>query len=407
MRSLEEILQIEALLTPNNRKELPKGLVWFLDRSTQLWRRINDALVWLVIGQQSNVIRTVCHRKDRVRLSQANPGPMLKFLENVNADPETIVIWSDATTCVDVGDIVCRSYSGPLNGFIEVKEGVINEKIHDLMYTKGAPGEVVSRILDFAEDYGPKAMKQLDRVVRQRQRHEQIADILDHDRGFHPHRQAEVIISESCVPDESYDSKLQAIIDSPPEARSLSCIDRCLWVYVDCNPAVPIDEKFKHFQEALSLACPSSVQWLRQSLGDAEPFVAVPVEENLYCPEAIPLFLRQLRPETIRDLLIGRLTHSVFLFFDWYVFGQLVGDLGAELAWSTAKTGRRNNARPEPQRLATFGGRIARIQLPNGHFIDGLSKIYRILFDGITPSSIAAQYIEHLRQHRSAGQSKP
>lgn len=397
-RSLEEILQIEVILTPDHRKRLPKGFVWFLDRTALLWRRINDALVWLLVGQQDHVIRTVCHRKDRLRLSQANPGTMLKLLENENADPETIVIWSDATTCVDVGDIVCRSFSGPLNGFIEVKEGVINERILDLMATKGTPAEITSRIVGFAEQYGPRAMKQLDRVVRQEQRRRQIEDILDHDHGFHPHRQTEVIISESSVPVESYDRELQEIIDSPAEATALKCIDRCLWVYVDRNPSKPIDGKLKHFQEALSLACPSSMQWLRQHLGDAEPFVAVPVEENLFCPEAIPLFLRQLHPETIRDLLIGRLMHSVFLFFDWYVFGQLVGELGAQLTWSTAKEGRRNNAQPQPQRLATFGGRIARIQLPDGQFIEGLSKIYRILFDGITPSTIAAQYVEQLKR---------
>ena len=209
MRSLEEILQIEAILTPDQRKQLPKDFVWFLDRTALLWRRINDALVWLLVGQQDHVIRTVCHRKDRLRLSEANSGPMLKFLESVNAEPQTIVIWSDATTCVDVGDIVCRSFSGSLNGFIEVKEGVINKKILDLMNTKGTPEEITSRIADFAEQYGPKAMKQLDRVVRQQQRHGQVTDILNRDRGFHPHRQAEVTISDSTVPVESYDHKLQ------------------------------------------------------------------------------------------------------------------------------------------------------------------------------------------------------
>ena len=396
-RSLAEILQIEAILAPDHRNHLPNDFVWFLERTALLWRRINDALVWLLVGQQDHVIRTVCHRKDRLRLSEANSGPMLKFLESVNADPQTIVIWSDATTCVDVGDIVCKSFSG-LNGFIEVKEGVINEKILDLMNTKRTPEEVTSRIADFAEQYGPKAMKQLDRVVRQHQRHGQVTDILSHDRGFHPYRQAEVTISDSTVPVESYDHKLQEIIDNPADAVAPQCIDRCLWVYVDRNPSKPIDEKFKHFQQALSLACPASMQWRHQQLGDAEPFVAVPVEENLFCPEAIPLFLRPLQPETIRDLLIGKLMHSVFLFFDWYVFGEMVAELGAQLTWSTAKEGRRTQSQPKPQRRATFGGRIARIQLPDGHFLEGLSKIYRILFDGITPSTIAAQYVEQLKQ---------
>jgi hypothetical protein len=401
-RSLEEILQIEAILTPDHRKQLPKDFVWFLDRTVLLWRRINDALVWLLVGEQDHVIRTVCHRKDRLRLSEANSGPMLKFLERVNADPETIVIWSDATTCVDVGDIVCKSLSGPLNGFIEVKEGAINEKILDLMSTKGTLEDITSRIAGFEEQYGPKAMKQLDRVVRQQQRHGQITDILNHDRGFHPHRQAEVTISDSSVPVESYDRQLQQIINASAHDVVLQCIDRCLWVYADRNPSKSADEKIKEFQQALLVACPASMQWLYQHLGGTEPFIAIPVEENLMCPEAMPLFLRQVEPETVRDLLIGKLMHSVFLFFDWYVFGEMVAELGAQLTWSTAKEGRRTQAQPEPQRRATFGGRIARIQLPDGHFVEGISKIYRILFDGITPSTIAAQYVEQLKQGQPA-----
>jgi hypothetical protein len=405
-RSLEEILQIEAILTPDHRKQLPKDFVWFLDRTALLWRRVNDALVWLLVGQQDHVIRTVCQRKNRPRLSEANAAPMLKFLERVNADPQTIVIWSDATTCVDVGDIVCNSFSGGLNGFIEVKEGVVNDKILDLMFTKGTPEEITSRIASFEERYGTKAMKQLDRVVRQHQRNRQVTEILHHDRGFHPHRQAEVIISELTVPVESYDRQLQQIIDSSVHDVVLQCLDRCLWAYADRNPSKSADDKIKDFQQALLVACPASMQWLRQHLGSAEPFIAIPVEENLMCPEAMPLFLRQLEPETIRDLLIGKLMHSVFLFFDWHVFEQMIVELGAQLKWSAAKEGRRTNAKPEPQRRATFGGRIARIQLLDGHFVEGLSKIYRILFDGITPSTIAAQYVEQLKQGLPAESSE-
>lgn len=49
---------------------------------------------------------------------------------------------------------------------------------------------------------------------------------------------------------------------------------------------------------------------------------------------------------------------------------------------------------------------IARIQLPDGHFVEGLSKVYRILFDGITPSTIAAQYVEQLKQGLPAESSE-
>src|SRR5262249_1388621 len=45
------------------------------------------------------------------------------------SDPQSIAIWSDATTCVDLGDLVCRSFSGKLNGFFEAKAGAMNDRI--------------------------------------------------------------------------------------------------------------------------------------------------------------------------------------------------------------------------------------------------------------------------------------
>jgi hypothetical protein len=45
----------------------------------------------------------------------------------------------------------------------------------------------------------------------------------------------------------------------------------------------------------------------------------------------------------------------------------------------------------------TVGERIPRIQLADGRYFEGQSKIYRALFDGVCPSSIAAQYVEVLK----------
>jgi hypothetical protein len=38
----------------------------------------------------------------------ANPQAMLRLLEQLNADPMTIAVWTDATSCV-VGDIYCKA----------------------------------------------------------------------------------------------------------------------------------------------------------------------------------------------------------------------------------------------------------------------------------------------------------
>lgn len=400
-RSLDEILTVEAILSSDRLDQLPKDFVWYLERTIALWRRVNDAIVWALVRHQDHVIRTVCHRKDRVRLTEANPTAVRRFLDQINEDPLTIAIWSDATSCVDVGDVVCRSFSGKPEGFFEVKEGTMNDRILELMRVKGTPEEIFTEIVAFADKYGPKAMKQLDRVVKQCEKYNQYMDIIDDDHGFDPRRQAELIIWDSSTQLESYDGELQLTIDGCKRAPTLRCIDDCLWVYIDQDNLKSPTAKIADFERELTNSSPITLKWFREHFGPNEPFEPVLLEGNLTCPEAIPLFLRNLEPETVRDVLMGKLMFSVFLFLDWYELGRIVTHLGAELAWSTAKKGRSERTKPEPQRLLTIGDRIPRVQASDGRYLEGFSKIYRVFFEGITPTSVAAQYIDALRSQNT------
>ena len=232
-RSLDEILTIEKVLSSAPREKLPVGFVWYLERSIALWRRINDAIVWSLVREQDHVIRRVCHRKDRPRLTDANPTAIRPFLDNFNSDPQSIAIWSDATTCVDLGDRVCRSFSGKLNGSFEAKAGAMNDRIFELMEVPGSSADVMNAITDFADKYGPKAVKQLERVVKQRQRYNEVMDIIENDRGFDSRQQAHVTVQDTTTPLKRYDLELQAVIDASLGGPVLRCVDRCLWVYVE------------------------------------------------------------------------------------------------------------------------------------------------------------------------------
>jgi hypothetical protein len=99
-------------------------------------------------------------------------------------------------------------------------------------------------------------------------------------------------------------------------------------------------------------------------------------------------------------VLFEGLMHSAYLFLDYKSLGEIVGEQGAELAWSTFKEGRIQQAKPKAQRSLTIGERVPRIQLGDGSYIKGFSKLYRVFFDGLTPTSIVAQYVELLRARK-------
>ena len=397
-KSIREIMEMEGLLAPERRKVMPAAMIFYFERCIEIWRRLNDALVWVLLGFQDHIIRTVCHRKVRPQLASANPQAMLRLLQQLNADPMTIAVWTDATTCVDVGDIYCKAPPGRPNGFMEVKEGVMSDKIFELIKVKGAPEYIAGEIDTFVEENGPKALKQLERFLRQRVRYNEVMDIVENERGFDSRREAEVVIGESHVALQTYDSQIQEAIDASTSEPVLRCADGCLWIYVDREPAKRTSQKIEEFREAVKAAAPEALPWIEEQFEGKLSFEAIPLEANIEIPEAIPLFLRELRTETIRDILLGGLMNSVFLFLDWRELTKIVETEGAELTWSSFKEGRRQQAKPAEQRFLTIGSRVPRISVKDGNYIDGFSKLYRIYFDGITPRSIVAQYVESLHE---------
>jgi hypothetical protein len=396
-RALDELLNIENIIQSPSSKSFPPGFLAFLQRSMSIWRRINDALVWSMLGHKDHYIRRLCHRKERLSLLHANPVALRRLIDNLNEDPQTFALWSDATSCIDVGDIICRSFSGGLDGILEVKEGKVNHQILDLMSSCAEQETRIEAIAAFVEKYGAKGLQQIDRMAKQRRRHNQVLDILESDRGFDPHHEQYVVVRDANTPLESYDVRLQEILEEPIETPVLRCIDRCLWVYIDRDPSKSFGERVKSFSDRLSREAPEAWKWSRDHESSNGLVDVVPLDGNLFCPEAIPLVLRQLEPDTIRDVIVGQLTERVLLHVDWKEYGRIVEGLGAQLIWSSTKAGRSQRARPLAQRLMTVGERIPRIQLADGRYFEGQSKIYRALFDGVCPSSIAAQYVEVLK----------
>ena len=134
-RTLEELLNIELLLASPGAVNLPAEFLGYLRYAMAVWRRLNDARVWAIFGQQGHIIRRLCQRKPRPRLLEANPTSIRACLDELNDDPFTFAIWSDATSCVDVGDIITISQG--TTRILEVKEGIVNERILEIVHCKG------------------------------------------------------------------------------------------------------------------------------------------------------------------------------------------------------------------------------------------------------------------------------
>lgn len=398
-RALDELLKIEQILRSPDAKNFPKEFTWYLRRSEAIWRRVNDALVWAVLGlHNGHFIRRLSHGKRRPVLAEANPEPMRRLLDNLNSDPLSIALWSDATSSVDVGDLVCNSLSKGLTGILEVKEGKVNDAIAETLSSRPRDVDEAFAHLDaLAEKYGRKAIKQLERVLRQMERLDQTLTILEKDEGFDPQFETRVVVREAQTQDRSYDELLISLFERAADEPVVELIDRCLWVYVDLGPAASEAELIERFSSEVFQKAPHVRAWIAEQYQSDVLQPVFSLDENLYVPEAIPIFFRAFDPETVGDILMGRLMNRVLLYFDWVEYARVVEEHGAELRWSSEKAARAQQSLPHHKRTTIVGGHIPIICLPDGRSITGHSKIYRVYFDGILPSVVAAQYIEVLQ----------
>lgn len=415
-RAIDEILNIEALLRSPQSKKLPPLFQFFLRRSAVIWRRVNDSMVWAVLGvNNGHLIRRLSHHKPRPILAEANLNSMRRLLDEINSDPLSIALWSDATSCVDVGDLVCRSYSGGLTGIVEVKEGKVNEAISDTLSSisetlRSKPlniAEGVKHIEALAQRYGIKAVKQLERMLRQQQTLDQVLTLFEKDAGFDPYFKRHVVVRESQVTDRSYDGVLSSIIERSSSGRVIENIDRCLWVYVDRLSAKTHRELLKNFSEEVFRRAVHVREWTKERYGADLLQSVVSLDSNLYAPTALPIFHRGFEAEMIRDVIIGPLRQCVLLYFDWVEYARLFQERGASLTWSTEKVARAQHSKPLHQRPIIIGGRIPIVSHPDCKTpITGQSKVDRVLFEGILPSTIAAQYVEMLKWNTPDGESE-
>jgi hypothetical protein len=86
-----------------------------------LWRRVNDAVAWGMLGRRE-MIRQLCQHRVRPTLIESNPQSVAMVLDDINKDPLSMAIWNDATTFLDVGDITARRSGTKELDFIELKQ---------------------------------------------------------------------------------------------------------------------------------------------------------------------------------------------------------------------------------------------------------------------------------------------
>lgn len=393
--AVSQILIYDAF--DQREKKPPVGPVVkeFGNYQRMIWRRVNDAIIWSLVGLQRHVVKRLCFYRKRSYLSESNAASVMTTIAELNSDPMSIAIWNDTTSCVDVGDVTyIKDGMQPRPTFLELKEGHVNEMIIDLIHGDPEDSEQDEKFRAFTEEYGKKGKDQFDRVLRQYQTSNQALRLLAEEKGTDPVTGQEMEILDHKIVDQTYDQDLNSMlleaIGSGKEAMVL--LAECVWVYVNTDKKLSRGEVWRKFQQTISekgLHPNHSPKKLPKWDKDRSACL----NESFFHPMAKPLFLRGLDPGIVAKITNNDLMFRVHLYLDWEKFASLVQEEGGEFVWSTEKGARRARAMKPEIRPPVVGGRVPQIQIGKALMMVTDPNLVEILFDGITPRTIVKRIV--------------
>ena len=397
VEAVHQILVFDAFAKAEQARPIGTPAKEFADFQRALWRRVNDAIVWSVWGSQRHIVKRLCLYRPRTFLAESNAAMVMNVISQLNANPLNLALWTDATSCVDIGDVLwIPDGLRPDPEFLELKEGPVNEAILDMVALQGA--ELETRLDQFHTKYGRRGFKQIQRIIRQKRVGDQVLNLLRDERGVDPASGSEIEIVDLGVQPEFYDDSLNALLCTALESHGevIELVAECLWVYANADPAVSRVSAEQRFERFLAEKLPRA--YCRGRLARREPTDRDRIASLLwsfYQPIAKPLFLRELDPHLVGSAIAGELAFKIFVYLDVERFAALIDSSGATWKWGTDKELRRSVSSPSALRPVTFSGKLPVIQVGECRTSITDPAMVQMLFDGVTPRTIARMLVAH------------
>lgn len=365
----------------------------YINEILLVWRRANDCIAWIILDMDRNNVRRLCYGNPRGNLIDQNPDHVLEVLYKLNSLPFNLAIWNDTTTCIDVGDILAIDKKRGILSCIELKEGIVNEKIEKII-----DSGCELALTPFLERYGDKGKKQYERSLKQRKKYSQSTEILKKNKGIDPYFGQEMRIAEVRTPDEDYHKELDDLIDCAREkGTSINLINECLWIFAFNQNQFSYTNMVMEFSaQVISHEGESLKKWLAEFSPRQNSRYLYPIYNiiaGLKIPESLPIFLFEISPKNVLDILLKNIV--VLMFLKWNNLKNLYEKNGISLKWSSKKEGRREKSKPGLKRRGyILGERIPMLKKGERELWIGPGIPARIYFDGIRPKCIVDQGVE-------------
>lgn len=380
---------IDQLLTIENESaQLPNDVSSRLVRAAtvRFWTQVANQLAWMAFGGERAYLKQYWSGRDRNPLRNCSPAFVLSALKK-EMDNGNLAVWTDATSFLELGDILSFNPTTRKRTFLEVKGLNESEAITVSPYVEPDALAALRRTLQ-ESDGQSKADKKVDRLNRQLKRNREVDRLVADEIGFNPLRQLHVLIQDGPYRDEHYERALE------PEFRlarqrghSLVMVDDCLWIGIYYN----LDPRFERIFAGSAAA----------AFGDISEVVSDEYMETVFAerinylqasnqPLALPSFFISLPDDIVSDMIAGRA--MVRFSFDWKRFAMILKEFDCTLNWE----------KPSGEDLAGDGALVLRRGVPSvvgpcGNSVKiGAPLFMRVFSDFIRPRAFALQVVGFL-----------
>ncbi len=396
----EESLKIARNSKKKNEVYSILRLLNVINNRILVLRRIIDAMAFTLLQAKVWIARRfILHNKIRDIDIHAIQTSLLEACSINDKDRLKFALVNDLTTFIDIGDLLEISFrkSPPEWGIIELKSGKINMILTDIL-EKGQ-GEIKDKEIDALEStIGKHAPQQIRRMMRQKQRTQNVQQILIENKGIDIQTGEKIILNEEELVTEGYEIVVDKVCEETMEKGfSIYLVDQCLFIIGATNLSSAIHMlyhvKYPHlncaFKDKLTETIKKEIEAMQQAAKG--PFVVDLANHNMYSKSSFPFFLYPFGIETLIDLLFDRL--KVILFLDINRFADLCSNNGYKMDFCSINDTNEMAKQYGRRTLPLYENRIIKLTDAEGceHKLMG-GTFHRMFFDLVRPSEILRIY---------------
>src|SRR3990167_8188630 len=235
LNKLKKIKELELMDCRKKHDKQPflnlKKIIYVLDNRILVLRRIIDTIAFTLfqgktwIGRRFRLLDEMKEIDTKAILSNLKEAILLNEQDRLK-----FAVVCDLTTFIDVGDLLQIDFHRhPAKWrIIELKEGKVNKILEDFLKKEG-PSISEEESKEFLDKISHHAIKQAERMTRQKNRIKEIYNIVEKNEGIDISFKIPIRLNENEILSRHYDETLNKIIETTrTKGFHASIIDKCL-----------------------------------------------------------------------------------------------------------------------------------------------------------------------------------